>query len=172
MAGKTRQSPEEPVHGKGVKKGKSATLKKGKELNWRISKMREWRRFRKLKLSGVAETLSDPPYSLPSDHVKIGRYERGENPPDANYLEALAKLYGTDIDSMLNRTPGKTYPHATDTTASAIIELWDEADIETRQFIIGFAHRVVRPGLLLRDIEVGPGDQRPQTEQQHAPDPE
>lgn len=60
--------------------------------------MVHWRKHSRLTQEAVAMAVG-------ASYVTVGRWERGEVPPDANALETLARLYGTDIHSMLNRLP-------------------------------------------------------------------
>jgi transcriptional regulator with XRE-family HTH domain len=69
-----------------------------REPTWRRTNMVHWRKHVRLTQEMVAVAVG-------ASYVTVGRWERGEVPPDANALETLARLYGTDIHSMLNRLP-------------------------------------------------------------------
>lgn len=75
-----------------------ATGSPPREPTWRRTNMVHWRKHSRLTQEAVAAAVE-------ASYVTVGRWERGEVPPDANALETLARLYGTDIHSMLNRLP-------------------------------------------------------------------
>lgn len=79
---------------------------KGKEeLRWRVTCMRLWRVYRDYTQEQAAEALSDPPFNMPTTHASIGRYENGKQMPKGEMLEAIARLYRTDVHSLLNERP-------------------------------------------------------------------
>lgn len=128
---------------------------KKKQLRWRVTKMRLWRKYRGFSQERVAEILSRPPYSLPPYNIQedityasIGRYESGNQMPDGAMLEALAKIYETDIDSLLNRIPeaGKSPPSIENPNARTLLWHWDRAAPDERGVIIDIAKRVVKTG--------------------------
>lgn len=75
------------------------------EPHWRVTKMRAWRKYRKMTQQAVADALArfDPP--VETTYVSIGRIERGLQKPDIAMIEAIAKVYRTKVDWMLNRDP-------------------------------------------------------------------
>lgn len=85
----------------------------------------------------AAEEISHPPYNLNYTHNSLGRVEKGKQMPPIGLIEALAKLYNTDIESLLNRAP-KQGPGG----ANEIIQLWDEADQDSRNLVLGVAKKM------------------------------
>lgn len=67
--------------------------------------MRLWRIHRDYTQQETADALGAPPYNLETTYVSIGRYERGEQVPPTDMLEAIAALYRTDVYSLLNERP-------------------------------------------------------------------
>jgi len=121
-------------------------------LRWRVTQMQKWREYRKLTQQQVADILNGPPYSGPpyninrgTTHASIGRYESGKQMPDAAMLEALAKIYNTDVHSLLNRAPGAEAAPGTAGAAGDLLYLWDLAAELDREFIIEAAKRAVKP---------------------------
>jgi transcriptional regulator with XRE-family HTH domain len=116
--------------------------KKPRALRWRVTRIRYWREYRKMTLMGVAETLAKEPYRLQTSHASLGRLENGRQMPKIGLIEALTKIYETDIDSMLNRLP--TVPVEPRPDAAELAALWDEASIEDREKIVSIATTIVR----------------------------
>jgi transcriptional regulator with XRE-family HTH domain len=113
---------------------------KSKPLSWRESCIRYWRDALDLTLEGVCETLAKPPYNIRYTHNSLGRVEHGKQLPKINLIEALAKIYRTDIDSLLNRRP-EAAPGA---TAKGLLALWDRAAPDERDLIIDVAKKVTK----------------------------
>jgi transcriptional regulator with XRE-family HTH domain len=113
---------------------------KQRPLRWRPNCIRLWREDAGFTLERAAETLGRAPFNLSYTHNSLGRVENGRQMPPIALIEALAKLYRTDIDSLLNRKP-KSDPAP---TANGILELWDRAEDEERGLIIDLARRVVK----------------------------
>jgi transcriptional regulator with XRE-family HTH domain len=90
----------------------------------------------------AAERLARPPFNLDYTHNSLGRIENGKQMPTIELIEALAKMYETDIDSLLNRRP-ETGPT---TSAKGLLQLWDKAGGDERSLIIDVAKRVVKTG--------------------------
>ena len=116
--------------------------KKPQALPWRITLIRYWRKHRGMTQEGAAAALAKEPYCIETSHPSVGRVEKGKQLPPISYIEALAKLYGTDIDSLLNRLP--TVPIESRPDAAEIAALWDEASTEDREKIIAIAKTIVR----------------------------
>jgi transcriptional regulator with XRE-family HTH domain len=114
-----------------------------RKLRWRLTCIRHWRELRGFTLERAAEALSRPPYKLKYTHNSLGRVERGEQMPPVGHIEALASLYRTDIESLLNRRPED---HEVAPTASGILQLWDKAESAERVLLIDIAKRVVPNG--------------------------
>lgn len=115
---------------------------KQKPLRWRTNCIRHWRDLQKMTLEEASEALLKPPYRLDYTHNSLGRVENGKQMPTIALIEALAQLYRTDVDSLLNRHP-KTAPRP---TAQGILSLWDVAAPEERGLILDVAKRVVKTG--------------------------
>jgi transcriptional regulator with XRE-family HTH domain len=129
---------------------KSAATKspatKSKPLRWRTNCIRHWRDFRDgMTLEAAAEALSRPPYNLDYTHNSLGRIENGKQMPTIELIEALARLYRTDIDSLLNRRP-ETADREPAPTARGLLQLWDKAAADERGLIIDVARKVVKTG--------------------------
>jgi transcriptional regulator with XRE-family HTH domain len=119
---------------------------KSKPLRWRTNCIRHWRDFRDgMTLEAAAEALSRPPYNLDYTHNSIGRIENGKQMPTIELIEALAKLYDTDVDSLLNRRPG-TYEQPAARPPRGLLQLWDKAAADERGLIIDVARKVVKTG--------------------------
>lgn len=116
-----------------------ATRKK-KPLRWRTNCIQTWRKDRHFTLETAAAKLSEPPYNLDYTHNSLGRIENGKQMPPIQLIEALAKLYDTDIDSLLNRPPGT----APGKTANGMLRLWDQAEPDEQTLLIDLAKRVVK----------------------------
>lgn len=116
--------------------------RKEKPLRWRKTAIRTWRDHRGITLESAEETLAKPPYSVKITHNSLGRIENGKQMPSIALIEALAKLYDTDVDSLLNRPPGSEPTN----NATGVIKLWDRASSEERELIMGVAKRVVKSG--------------------------
>jgi transcriptional regulator with XRE-family HTH domain len=61
--------------------------------------------YRDYTLEQAAEALSGPPHDMPTTHTSLGRYENGKQMPSAEMLEAIARLYRTDVKSLLDERP-------------------------------------------------------------------
>jgi transcriptional regulator with XRE-family HTH domain len=109
-----------------------------KQLRWRPNCIRYWREHRGFTLERAAEALSESPFRLGYTHNSLGRVENGKQMPTIQLIEALAKMYDTDIDSLLNRRPGS----APDGSAKNLLEIWDGASVEDRGLILGVAKKV------------------------------
>lgn len=116
--------------------------RKEKPLRWRRNAIRQWRDLRKFTLETASEALSAAPYSIEITHNSLGRIENGKQMPSIELIEALAKLYETDIDSLLNRPPGPGQPG----TAKGILHLWDQAAPDERGLLFDLAKRMVKAG--------------------------
>ena len=90
----------------------------------------------------AAAALAKEPYCIETSHPSIGRVEKGKQLPPISYIEALAKLYDTDIDSLLNKLPAVPLEPRPD--AAEIAALWDEASPEDREKIVAIARTIVR----------------------------
>lgn len=113
-----------------------------KPLRWRKNFIRQWRDFRGFTQESAAEALSRPPYNLDYTHASLGRIENGKQMPTIALIEALAQLYRTDIDSLLNRPPEA--PAAA--TSKGLLSLWDRAEHDERGVILDVAKRIVKSG--------------------------
>lgn len=109
-------------------------------LRWRPNCIRFWREYRGFTLEEAAEALSRPPHDLNYTHTSLGRAENAKQMPKIEMIEALAKLYGTDVDSLINRRPEASPIES----ARGIIELWDAASTDERGVILEVARRVVK----------------------------
>lgn len=69
-----------------------------------------WRKRAGFSQERVAEILEME--ELIDSHASVSRIERGIQRPSIVVIEAMARLYGTDIDSMINRPPPETAPPA------------------------------------------------------------
>lgn len=116
--------------------------RKEKPLRWRKNAIRAWRELRKFTLETASEALSHPPHDIEITHNSLGRIENGKQMPSIELIEALAKLYDTDIDSLLNRPPASGAAQ----TATGILSLWDRAAADERGLILDVAKRVVKTG--------------------------
>jgi transcriptional regulator with XRE-family HTH domain len=116
--------------------------KKPPALRWRVTLIRHWRNHRRMTLEGAADALGKAPYRLKTTHNSVGRLEKGLQMPKIELIEALANLYETDIDSMLNRLP--TVPVKERPDAAELAALWDEASTEDREKIVAIATTIVR----------------------------
>ena len=67
-------------------------------------KLREWREFRDLTLEHVAAAIG--PSLGGFTHASLSRIENRKQPYSQPILEALARVYGTDVASLLSRSPG------------------------------------------------------------------
>lgn len=120
-------------------------MAKNEPLRWRRNCIRYWREFRDFTLEAAAEALARPPHRLAYTHNSLGRVERGLQMPTIELIEALAKLYETDVDSLLNRRPEGAEAVA-GPTARGILALWDQARPDERGLILDVAKRVVKTG--------------------------
>lgn len=68
-----------------------------------MTRISQWRESQGLTQQQVADYLTER--GMPLDRVSVGRIESGDQMPSAEVLEAMAELYNTDVDSMLNMTP-------------------------------------------------------------------
>lgn len=95
-----------------------------------------------MKLQQVAAILSGDPYHLDYTHVSLGRLENGQQMPKIEVIEALAHIYKTDVDSLLNRLP--TLPQAPkDAGASELARIWEAADPTERVRIVKMVKALV-----------------------------
>jgi transcriptional regulator with XRE-family HTH domain len=76
-----------------------------KQPEYPVTKMRNWRDYRAMTLEAVGEALEDAGVDVGTSHAQIGRIERGEQPYNQPLLEGLAKLYDTDVPSLLDVDP-------------------------------------------------------------------
>lgn len=106
------------------------------QLAWRITHMREWRESRKMTLEATVEALAGLPDPIETTHASLGRIERGLQHPPIGMIEALAALYKTDVDSMLNRRPGE---------ADDILSIWRQARPGQRRQIVEIAKTLIKP---------------------------
>jgi transcriptional regulator with XRE-family HTH domain len=118
-------------------------MAKGKPLRWRHNCIRFWREFRGMTQEQAAAALARPPFNLDYGYNSVGRVENGKQMPTIELIEALATLYDTDIDSLLNRRP-ETARESPPATAKGLLQLWDQAQTEERGLIVDVAKRVVR----------------------------
>lgn len=116
---------------------------KNKSLRWRKNCIRLWREHRGLTLEQAAEALDRAPFNLDYTYASLGRIENGKQMATIALIEALAQLYLTDIDSLLNRCP-ETEGSAPPATAKGILQLWDRAATDERGLIFDLAKKVVR----------------------------
>jgi transcriptional regulator with XRE-family HTH domain len=72
-------------------------------LRWRRTCIRFWREYRDYTLEQAAEALER--YHITTTHASLGRIERGRQMPTIEMIEALAALYRTDINRLLNERP-------------------------------------------------------------------
>jgi transcriptional regulator with XRE-family HTH domain len=72
-------------------------------LRWRRTCIRFWREYRDYTLEQAAEALER--YHITTTHASLGRIERGRQMPTIEMIEALAVLYRTDINRLLNERP-------------------------------------------------------------------
>jgi transcriptional regulator with XRE-family HTH domain len=121
---------------------KTKKTKKPSELRWRPTLIRHWREHRKMTQERVADILAEAPYCLPYSYNSLGRLENGKQMPKIGLIEALAKIYETDIDSMLNRLP--SLPTAPRPDAAELAATWDAASPEDRKKISAIAEIIVR----------------------------
>ena len=74
-----------------------------KPLPWRKNFSGHWRKYAGFSQETVAEILERE--ELIDSHASVSRIENGKQRPSIVTIEAMARLYGTDIDSLLNRPP-------------------------------------------------------------------
>jgi transcriptional regulator with XRE-family HTH domain len=73
-------------------------------LRWRQNNISLWREAKTEKSQqDVADWLTEQ--GLPLDRVSILRIEAGKQMPSIEVLEAMARLYRTDVSSMCDLTP-------------------------------------------------------------------
>jgi transcriptional regulator with XRE-family HTH domain len=113
---------------------------KQKSLRWRTNCIRHWRISKGFTLETASEALALAPYHLQYTHNSLGRVENGKQMPKINLIEALATLYETDIDSLLNRRPGGPPGQ----TAKGILHFWDLAPPDERGLIMEIAKKVIK----------------------------
>lgn len=77
-----------------------------KVRRWRATRLRDWRKAAGLSLEEVCEKLAERPFLIEYTHASLGRVERGEQMPLIELIEALALIYRSDVNSILNRMPG------------------------------------------------------------------
>lgn len=115
-----------------------------KPLPWRVTCIRHWREFAGLTLEAAAEKVAGVPYSLAkgTTHTSLGRVENGKQIPSIKMIEALAHLYGTDIDSLLNRLP--TIPQAAkDPDAAELAKIWESVGRDGRKRLLAVVKAAV-----------------------------
>lgn len=129
----------QPVHSVYMGKAKRNQLPNPEpELAWRRTCMQHWRKHARITQEEAAKALD-------TTHASIGRYESGKQLPDAKTLEALAKLYNTDIHSMLNRLPPVTDGRLdTPSLDDEFARLWDDADVDERAAILAVARTMTK----------------------------
>lgn len=86
-----------------VKKVKIPRRPALRKLRWRRTRISEWRDSAKLTQQQVTDLLAERGLEL--DRVSVVRIEGGKQMPTIEVLEAMASIFKTDIDSMLNFTP-------------------------------------------------------------------
>jgi len=119
-------------------------VKGTRKLRWRRTRMRDHRLFNDLTLEAVVEILANPPYGIEYTHNSLGRVEHGMQMPSAGLLEALAKIYKTDVDSLLNRLP--TLPKGPTADAAELARIWEASDAETRRKLVTIAKTMAGTG--------------------------
>lgn len=67
-------------------------------------KLKEWRLFRDLTLEQAADAIGRDLGGF--THASLSRIENRKQPYSQPILEALARLYRTDVASLLSRSPG------------------------------------------------------------------
>lgn len=124
-----------PMHMATATARQRASKRKEKPLRWRVTCMRHWRLHKdQMTLEEAAEALGRAPYNISTTHATLGRYENGKVMPPIGVVEALAALYGTDIDSLLNRLP--TIPAKRETVPSSIADAWNKANPDERERLV------------------------------------
>jgi transcriptional regulator with XRE-family HTH domain len=122
-----------------------ATAKKPAEpeKRWRETCIRHWRGTAGLTLEAVSELLAKPPYNLETGitHTSLQRVETGLQMPKVELIEALAHLYKTDVNSLLNELP--TVPQRSRARYGDLADVWDRASPAERAKIIAIAKTVV-----------------------------
>lgn len=114
-----------------------------KSQHWRPNHFRLWRDFRGLTQQQVEDALAAPPYNIELTRNSVSRIENAKQRPQIELIEALAKIYRTDVDSLLTRPPeaSQATPPA---TAQGLLQLWDQAAPQERGLIIEVAKRFAR----------------------------
>lgn len=79
-----------------------------KPLSWRNNCIGLWRDWAGYTQEQVAEILEED--GLIKTHTSVSRIEGGKQVPKIDTLEAMARLYGTDVHSMINRQPPSEPP--------------------------------------------------------------
>lgn len=80
-----------------------ATKPTSKPLAWHKNFIGHHRKRAGFSQEQVAEILSD--LELIDSHASISRIENGKQKPPIDVIEAMARLYGVDIDTMIYRPP-------------------------------------------------------------------
>ena len=87
-------------------KGRSAAVRRGVGLPWRITRIRLWRKKADLTQQRVADQLSERFPELDYSRESIQRIETGNQRPPVIVLEALVSLLGApNLTALLDRTP-------------------------------------------------------------------
>lgn len=86
---------------------KSATT--STPLRWRRTRIALWRKRADMTQQEVADHLAERSPAIELTRVSIARIETGEQMPSAEVLEAMAALFGVDVDTMLNLTPDEAH---------------------------------------------------------------
>lgn len=79
-----------------------------KPLRWRKTQIRAWREEAGKTQQEVADALTTRGLEL--DRVSIGRIEAGDQMPSIEVIEAMADIFGIDVDTMLNVAPAEAEP--------------------------------------------------------------
>lgn len=95
-----------------------------------LTKIKQWREYRKLTQDDLAERLE-------TSKASISRIESGQQAYTQDFLEACADALRTDPASLLMRDP---------TDDEAVWSLWDKAKIGERQMIESIVRTVVKTG--------------------------
>lgn len=86
-------------------------------LRWHANHISEWREDAGYSQQQVSDLLAERGIEL--DRVSIGRIEGGKQVTSIENLEAMAKLFGTDVTSMIDRTPAEARDMAAFTSLDA-----------------------------------------------------
>lgn len=91
------------VHHAYMAKKHKPAAPKAESKRWRKTLIATWRDAVGMTQQAAADALAER--GITRDRVSVGRIEGGKQMPSIEVLEALAKIYKTDVDSMLNYTP-------------------------------------------------------------------